>query len=234
MCLRPSNEADCSIDWASGAYGALVAFIVLFSLIFGALMIWSALQLCRWVYYTGLRVNVPKLLHCVIFVQACFRLAWFLTGGRDILNHNGVQTLAEGIIDGLGIAMLVVCYQLCILLWLQVLNQITPPGERRNWCIRGRTPIIAFCICFYLVTELAVRIVWNLSDDAAVVFLAISFYHVIVLLATLLCSVAFVVISVFLYRVLREVRRLVCDPFFACSAVLKRRRTARPRPRSAC
>jgi hypothetical protein len=232
MCLHPSNEPDCSLNWADGAYGALVSFIVLFSLVFGALMIWSALQLCRWVYYTGLRVNVPKLLHCVIFVQACFRLAWFLTGGLDILNRNGAQSMVEGIVDGLGIAMLVVCYQLCILLWLQVLNQITPPGERRNFCIRGRTPIIAFCICFYLAIELAVRIVWNLSDDAEVVFLAISFYHVVVLLATLLCSVAFVVISVFLYRVLREVSPLVVSLAFARFTILPHRRIALRRPRS--
>ncbi len=206
MCLHPSNEPDCSIDWANGAHGALVTFVAIFSLLFGVIMLVSAAQLVRWLYYTGMRINVPKLLHVVIFVQAVFRVAWFLSGGLDILGHNGVQTMAEGIIDGLGIAMLVVCYQLCILLWLQVLNQVTPPGERRNACIRHRTQIIALLICLYLAVEVAVRVVWNLSDDAEVVFLAISFYHVIVLLATLMCSVAFVVISVYLYRVLREVR----------------------------
>jgi hypothetical protein len=187
----------------------LVAFVVVFSLVFGGLLVASAAQLCRWVYYTGLRVNVPKLLHVIVFIQACLRLGWFLSGGVDILGHNSPITLAEGIIDGLGIAMLVVCYLLCILLWLQVLNQITPAGEKRSCCITWRSLVVASMICLYVGAELVVRIIWNTTDNPDTVFIAIATYHVIVLTATLLCSIAFVVISVFLYRVLRE----VCDWF---------------------
>ncbi len=139
------------------------------------------------------------------FSKACLRLGWFLSGGVDVLGHHSAQTLAEGIVDGLGIAMLVVCYLLCILLWLQVLNQITPAGERRSCCVQWRTLIMSSMIILYLVADLVVRIVWNTTDNPETVFISIAIYHVIVLLATLLCSVSFVVISVYLYRVLREV-----------------------------
>lgn len=145
-----------------------------------------------------------QLLHCVIFLQAMLRLGWLLSAGVEVLGHHALRTLVEGMIDGLGIAALIVCYLLCILLWLQVLNQITPSGEKRSTCVRFRTPIISVLIALYLVVELAVRATWNISDNPTTIFVSIAVYHCIVLLATLFCSLAFVVISVQLYRLLRD------------------------------
>jgi hypothetical protein len=147
------------------------------------------------------------MLHLVIFVQACLRVSWILSAGLDVLNHAKAQTLVEGIIDGLGIAALVVCYLLCILLWMQVLNQISPSGEKRNLCIKHRNLVILSLVVMYVGVEIGLRVVWNLSDSPKFIYIAISIYNVIVLLATLACSVVFVYFSVLLYRVLRESAR---------------------------
>lgn len=204
-CAYPSNASDCSSQWAEGSRRSLlIAFVVVFALLFGGILVASAVQGARWIYLAGWRPNVPKLLHGVIFGQAVLRIGWILSAGLDVLAHKPLRGVLEGVVDGLGIAALIVCYLLCILLWLQVLNQISPSGAVRSFCVRFRSPVVAALIVLYLVVEISVRLVWNISTNPSVIFAAIAVYHVVVLMATLLCSAAFIVISVQLYRLLRE------------------------------
>ncbi len=124
------SSADCSTHWLDTAAPFLIAFIVVYALAFLVTLVWSAVQLMRLLYYTGAKPNVPKLLHLVIFFQGCLRVAWFFTAGLDVLHNIATTSLMEGLIDGMGIAALVVCYLLAILLWLQVYNQGMGVQER--------------------------------------------------------------------------------------------------------
>ena len=202
--MYPSNDANCATKWLDDAYNDFLAYFVIFLFIFVCTTFVSAVQLGRWVYYTGCNVNVPKLLHFVIFVQGCIRISWFLTGGIDILRNLNSQTWEIGLLDGLGLACLLVCYMLSILLWLQIYHQITGAGARRSCCLRHRNMIVIGAIAGYIAAEITIRVVWNVTESLELKIVAIAVYHMLLVLATVLCTITFTALSVLLYRILRE------------------------------
>lgn len=105
---RNKKAPDCSTHWLDSAAPYVTAFVVIYGVVFLSTLIWSAAQLVRLLYYTGARPNVPKLLHLVIFFQGALRIAWFSTAGLDVLSGIATTTMFEGLVDGMGIAALVV------------------------------------------------------------------------------------------------------------------------------
>jgi hypothetical protein len=106
----------------------------------------------------------------------------------------------------MGIASLMVCYLLCILLWLQVHNQLSSTaGNQRSRIVRHRNFIVISVIIVYLGLEVTVRILW--ATMVSHVELIIGLYHVMIFFITLCCTLAFIVLSTLLYRELRDVTR---------------------------
>lgn len=105
---RFSQAPDCSTHWLDEAADSMLSYIVVFTLVFACTLVLSAVQLVRLVYYTGASPTVPKLLHLVIFVQAVLRMAWLMSGALFIYEDYATTSFWMGVLDGMGIAALIV------------------------------------------------------------------------------------------------------------------------------
>lgn len=66
-------------------------------------------------------------------------------------------------------------------------------GVQRSFLIRHRTPVIAIAIVFYVAGEVVLRSLWAASTTSRNTIIAV--YHVFILVATLLCTVAFALLT---------------------------------------